>query len=58
VDSLETGTCDVPWVDGLVSLEFESASCLLFGVNDDTVRPFKNETTILRLRSYFFLMLS
>jgi len=24
----------------------------------DTVRPFKNETTILRLRSYFFLMLS
>jgi hypothetical protein len=25
---------------------------------NDTVRPFKNETTILRLRSYFFLMLS
>jgi hypothetical protein len=28
------------------------------GKTDDTVRPFKNETTILRLRSYFFLMLS
>jgi hypothetical protein len=27
-------------------------------LHHDTVRPFKNETTILRLRSYFFLMLS
>jgi hypothetical protein len=35
---------------------YGSSSLALF--NNDTVRPFKNETTILRLRSYFFLMLS